>query len=165
MPRDDHAVELIEAWRPRRRQNIITALTTLPQGWISARKHQRTTAITTVWAESLWAFPESYTAWSCARAMVENGETKGVINLPQGEFLHNYYTFVSLHECDHEGVVTILVALSCELWSSFIYIALCYIISSGNRTPGSRFYSDLLDTSVASTSSYSSVFQSARLLV
>ena len=33
MSRDDHAVELIEPWRPRRRQNIITALTTLPQGW------------------------------------------------------------------------------------------------------------------------------------
>jgi len=29
---------------------------------ISARKHQCTTAITTVWAESSWAFPESYTA-------------------------------------------------------------------------------------------------------
>jgi len=28
-------------WRPKRRQNI-TALTTLPQGWVSARKHQCT---------------------------------------------------------------------------------------------------------------------------
>jgi len=35
-------------------------------------------------------------------------------------------------------------------------------VTSGNHTPGSWFYSDLLDTS---TSSYSSVFQSARLLV
>ena len=32
MSRDDHVVELIEPWRPRRRQNIITALPTLPQG-------------------------------------------------------------------------------------------------------------------------------------
>jgi len=32
MSRDDHAVQLIELWRPKRRQNIITALTTLPQG-------------------------------------------------------------------------------------------------------------------------------------
>ena len=59
--REDHAVELIEPWRPRQRQNIITALTTLPQGWISACKHQCTTAITTIWTKSLWAFPESYT--------------------------------------------------------------------------------------------------------
>jgi len=26
MSRDDHAVELIEPWRPKRRQNVITAL-------------------------------------------------------------------------------------------------------------------------------------------
>jgi len=32
MSRDVHAVQLIEPWRPKRRQNIITALTTLPQG-------------------------------------------------------------------------------------------------------------------------------------
>jgi len=32
MTRDDHAVQLIEPWRPKRRQNIITALTTLPTG-------------------------------------------------------------------------------------------------------------------------------------
>jgi len=36
MLRDDHAVQLTEPWRPRRRQNVITALTTLPQGWVSA---------------------------------------------------------------------------------------------------------------------------------
>jgi len=32
-----------EPWRPRRWQNITTALTTLPQGWVSAHKHQCTT--------------------------------------------------------------------------------------------------------------------------
>ena len=69
-------------WRPKRRQNIITALTTLPQGWVSARKTQCTTAITTMWADSSWAFPESYTAGSCARAMANNGETKGLITPP-----------------------------------------------------------------------------------
>ena len=65
MLRDDLAVQLIEPhepWRPRRRRNIITALTTLPQRWVSRRKHQYTTAITTMWTESSWAFPESYTA-------------------------------------------------------------------------------------------------------
>ena len=61
MSRDYHAVQLIEPWRPKRRQNII-ALTTLPQRWVSTRKHQYTTAITTMWTESSWAFPESYTA-------------------------------------------------------------------------------------------------------
>ena len=33
----------------------------------------------------------------------------------RGEFQSNYYTFVSLHDSDHDGVVTIFVALSCEL--------------------------------------------------
>jgi len=32
MSRDYHAVQLIEPWRPKRRENIITALTTWPQG-------------------------------------------------------------------------------------------------------------------------------------
>jgi len=52
MSRDVHAVQLIEPWRPKRRHNIITALTTFPQGWISACKHQCTTAITTMWTLS-----------------------------------------------------------------------------------------------------------------
>ena len=60
--RDGHTVQLIEPWRPKRRQNIITALTTLPLWWVSTRKHQYTTAITTMWTQSSWAFPESYTA-------------------------------------------------------------------------------------------------------
>jgi len=79
MSRDDHAAELIEPWRPKRRQNVITALTTLPQVWVSTRKHHCTTAITTMWTESSWAIPESYTTGSCARAMADNGETKGLI--------------------------------------------------------------------------------------
>ena len=40
-------VKLIEPWRPKRRQSIITVLTTL------ARKHQCTTAITTMLTQSL----------------------------------------------------------------------------------------------------------------
>ena len=40
----------------------------------------------------------------------------------QGEFQHNYYTFVSLHDSDHNGVVRISVDLSCELWGLTIYI-------------------------------------------
>jgi len=62
MSRDDPAVQLIEPWRPKRRQNIITAFTMLPQRWFSTHKYQYTTAITKKWTESSWAFPESYTA-------------------------------------------------------------------------------------------------------
>ena len=82
MSRDDHTVQLIEPWRPKRRQNmIITALTMLPQGRVSARKHQCMTAITTMWTEYSWAFPESNAA-DDSRAMADNGETKGLITPP-----------------------------------------------------------------------------------
>jgi len=47
---------LSDPWRPKRRQSMITALTTLPQGRVLARKHQCATAITTMWTESSWAF-------------------------------------------------------------------------------------------------------------
>jgi len=44
---------------------------------VSAHKHQCTTAVTTMWTETSWAFPESYTAGSCARVMADNvGEKK-----------------------------------------------------------------------------------------
>ena len=33
----------------------------------------------------------------------------------QGEFQHNYYMIVSLHDGDHDGVVRISVDLSCVL--------------------------------------------------
>ena len=49
MSHDDHTVQLIissEPWQPKRRQNIITVLTTLPQGWVLTCKNQCTTAIT-----------------------------------------------------------------------------------------------------------------------
>ena len=32
----------------------------------------------------------------------------------QGEFPHNYYTFESVHNSDHDGVVKIVVGLSCK---------------------------------------------------
>jgi len=35
-----------------------------------------------MWTESSWAFLESYTTESCARAMVDNWETKGLISPP-----------------------------------------------------------------------------------
>jgi len=33
----------------------------------------------------------------------------------QGEYLHNYYMFESVHNGDHNGVVRVFVGLSCEL--------------------------------------------------
>jgi len=53
--------------------------------WVSARKHQCTTAITKVWTEFSWAFPESYTgddSWIVRSSDGGNGETKGLI-IPQ----------------------------------------------------------------------------------
>ena len=47
--------------------------------------------------------------------MADIRETKGLYLHYQGAFLHNYYTFVSLRDSDHEGVVRIFVDLSCEL--------------------------------------------------
>jgi len=37
--------------------------------------------------------------------------------------------FESVHDCDHNGVVRILVGLSCKLWGFFNYIRLQYIAS------------------------------------
>jgi len=70
----------------------------------------------------------------------------------------------SVYDGDHDGVVRIFVDLSCEpkrLISYLINYIIIYITwnnfsptrsviyitwTIGNRTPGSRFYSDLLDT-------------------
>jgi len=90
----------------------------------STRKHQYTTAISTMWTESSWAFPESYTAdvmisWIAVRSSDGgHGETKGLITSPPRwyEFLHNYCALESLHDSDHEDVVRTFAALSCELW-------------------------------------------------
>jgi len=56
---------------------------------------QCTTAITTIWAESSWAFPESYTTGLCAQAMADNGETKGLITFSV-RVLHYYRLFSKL---------------------------------------------------------------------
>ena len=72
-----------------------------------------------MWTESSWAFPKSYTAddiWIVRSS--DGGQQKKQKRLylhHQDDFQLNYYTFVSLHDSDHEGVVRIFVALSCEL--------------------------------------------------
>jgi len=45
----------------------------------------------------------------------------------QGEFLHNYYTFESVYNSDHDGVVRVFVGLSCELGCLTSYL-INYII-------------------------------------
>jgi len=57
-----------------------------------------------------------------------HGETQGLITPPPGWFLHNYYTFVSLHDSDHEGVVRIFVALSCEQGTCRSYYSCCTVL-------------------------------------
>ena len=47
------------------------------------------------------------------------GRQKGSELHHQGEFLHNYYMFESVHDGDHDSVVRIFVSLSCELWGFF----------------------------------------------
>jgi len=51
------------------------------------------TAITTMWTESSWAFPESYITGSCARAMADNGEAKGLIT-PQAMWVSAQLLYV-----------------------------------------------------------------------
>jgi len=65
--------------------------------------------------ESLWAFPESYIADDSQIMRSSDGGQWGDKVHHQGEFLYNYCKFVSLHDSDHEGVVRIFVALSCEI--------------------------------------------------
>ena len=68
-----------------------------------------------------------------ARAMAATARQKRSYLYHQGEFQHNYFDFVSLHHSDHDGVVRISVRHS-EIVKRFND----YIISRGDRTPGSR---------------------------
>ena len=48
----------------------------------------------------------------CAQAMADNGETKGLIRPPPKVSLHNYCTFESVHDGDHNGVEYLWVLLN-----------------------------------------------------
>ena len=52
--------------------------------------------------------------------MAITGKTKGSELHHHGEFLHNYGTFESVHDSDHDGVVRIFISLSCELGAYYI---------------------------------------------
>ena len=78
-----HAVQLIEPWWPKQRQNIITALTTLPQGWILARMHDSNHYnVDTIFVGLSW---ELHWWWHLDRALSNggNGKTKGLITQPR----------------------------------------------------------------------------------
>jgi len=120
-----------------------------------------------MWTESSWDFPESYTADESWIVRSSDGGQQG------DKRAHNFtikvisahYTFVSLHDSDHEDVVRIFVAFpaSCEL---FIYIIYINQVATALLVAGSTLTFWIpWQTSLASTSSYSSVVQSTRLLV
>ena len=60
------------------------------------------------------------TVGSCVQAMADNTETKGLIITPPS-WVSAHYTFVSLHDSNHDGVVN-LCSFSSELWGYFIII-------------------------------------------
>ena len=94
MSRDDHAVQLIEPWQPKRRQNIIYLHEDKTLLQHSQRCHKGEFRHLSISArqQSLRcgqnlrglflraALP--MTVGSCARAMTDNGEIKGLITLP-----------------------------------------------------------------------------------
>ena len=92
------------------------------------------TAIVTVWIESLWFFPESYTAidsWLGAQPMVDNGKTKGSELHHQGEFsVQLLYVRVSTKQqsrwCSQNLRRPFLLAMR---FLSLHYITICGTIS------------------------------------
>ena len=102
------------------------------------------------------------TVGSCARTMAYNGKTKGLITpLPRWVSTQSLHVWVSAwrqsRRCSQNLRRSFLQA------GMLLYLLYFYYITSGNHTPGSRFHSDLLDTSVCSHCSYSSVVQSTSL--
>ena len=55
--------------------------------------------------------------------MKDNEETKGLITPPPRWVSAQLLYIVSLHDSDHDGVVRISVALSCELWGYFVALS------------------------------------------
>jgi len=89
------------------------------QRWVSTRKHQYTTAITTMWTKSSWAFPDSYTADDSRIVRSSDGGQRGDLRAHNSATKVSFCTIIvrlSLHDSDHDGVVRIFVDLSCELW-------------------------------------------------
>jgi len=76
------------------------------------------TAITTMWTESLWAFPGSYTANDSWIVHSSDGRQRGDKRAHNSTTKVSFCTIsmsVSLHDSDHKGVVRMFVALFCEM--------------------------------------------------
>ena len=62
---------------------------------------------------------ELHCQWKLDRGVLKQWQSMGRQKRSElhnrGEFLHNYYTFESMHNGDHDGIVRIFVGLSCEL--------------------------------------------------
>jgi len=50
---------------------------------------------------------------NCNRWQCHSTGRQKRLELHRGEFLHNFYTFESVHNSDHDGAVRIFVGLSC----------------------------------------------------
>jgi len=53
----------------------------------------------------------------------------------RGEFLHNYYTFESVHDGYHDSVVRIFIGLFCKLWHFFNLHHQLHYITWNNSFP------------------------------
>ena len=131
MPRDVYAVQLIEPWRPKnqdrtslqrsqrchkgefRHASISARQQSLRCGHNLCRPFLRATLAMTV--------------GSCARAMAATGRQRAHNSTTEVSFCT--IMFVSLHDSDHEGVVRIFAALSCELGGLFNLINYLLLIN------------------------------------
>ena len=113
-----HAVQLIELWRPKRRQTLLQRSQSCHKGefrYVSISAQQRSLRCEQNLNGPFLRATLPMTVGSCARAMAIYGRQKRSELHSRGEFLHNYYMFESMHDGDHDGVVRIFVGLSCEL--------------------------------------------------
>ena len=87
-----------------------------------------------VWSESLWGLRKTVQATNVEEAIEQwwpTARQKRLYLHHQWEFQHNYDTFMSLQDSDHDGVVRIFVG------HSEVVKRLLLITSRGNHTPGS----------------------------
>ena len=113
------------------------ALTTWPQGWVLARKHQCTTVITTMLTESSWTFPESYTTDDSWIMRSSAGGQRGDKRAHNSTTKMSFCTIIirlCIALCDHDG------ACHQNLCSPFLRVVRLFTLftSSGNHTTGSR---------------------------
>ena len=108
MSHDDHTVELIkfeQAMAPKTKTKCYNAHNVATRVSFSISARQR----------SLQGGQNLRDSWIVCSSNGGQQEDKRAHNSHQSKFLHNYYTFESVHDSDHDGVVRIFIGLSCEL--------------------------------------------------